>query len=297
MDISVQICTHNRKELLKRCLEAVFKQNYPADKFEVVLTDDGSTDGTAEMVQALKPPCGFHYIYQQKSSLASGRNKGIRKAIGNYILFIDDDIIAHPDLLKEHIRYHKKYFRSVVKGWVNHVDNLERLKNPVFNWLDFSTAFFWTSNVSVERKYLLQVGLFDESFTEYGWEDLEIGLRLRKISLVSRFNKKALVYHYKSPWSKERLESALKISQSKGRTAGLFRTKHPGLRTKIATGDYFLRFLLNDLLYLKGYGAKFCKKIVDKSDSVNFKGLSLFCAKRLIDFEYFNALRTSKIKP
>lgn len=295
MDISIQICTHNRKKLLKRCLEAIFKQNYPLDKFEVILIDDGSEDGTADMVKSLSAPCAFRYIYQKQSGLAVGRNQGIRKACGRYILFIDDDIIAHPDLLKEHVKYHKKYFRSAVKGWVNHIDNLDNLENikkPVFTWTDFSTAFFWTSNVSVERKYLLQAGLFDEGFTEYGWEDLEIGLRLREIGLVSRFNKNALVYHYKSLWNKKRLEKALKISQAKGRTARLFRLKHSSFRTKIATGDYLLRFLLNDLLYLKGLGAKFCQKVIDKNKSEEFKGLTLFCAKRLIDFEYFKALRS-----
>ena len=72
--ISVQICTFNRKELLKRCLQAVFRAGFPASDCEVVLVDDGSTDGTDEAVKTLDAPCRLKYLYQEKSGLAAGRN-------------------------------------------------------------------------------------------------------------------------------------------------------------------------------------------------------------------------------
>jgi len=292
MDISIQICSYNRKNVLRKCLEALCKLNYDRNKFELILVDDGSNDGAGQMIKDLNLPINHKYIYQENQGLAVARNKGIRAAEGQYILFIDDDIIADPELLNEHMRFHRKYMRSVVKGWVNHVDDLDNIKGPQFTWADFSTAFFWTSNVSVERKYLLQVGLFDEDFREYGWEDLELGIRLRKIGLTSRFNKKAIVYHYKGLWNKERFEKSIKVSQAKGRTAVLFCKKQPGFRTKVATGNYVARKMLNGILYFGGLGKKICESVIKDKNLEKFSPMELFCAQRLIDFEYFKALES-----
>ncbi len=100
------MCTYNRKHLLGRALEALFNQNFPRDEYEIVLVDDGSTDGTGEFVRTLKPPCKLEYIYQPNSGLAHGRNQGIRHANGHIILFIDDDIVASSNLLAEHVKTH-----------------------------------------------------------------------------------------------------------------------------------------------------------------------------------------------
>lgn len=293
MKVSVQICSYNRKNILKRCLERIFFQDFHPDDYEVILVDDGSTDGTKDMVGQLKPNCDFNYFYQSNKGLASARNHGISKARGEIILFIDDDILASPQLVREHYDFHKSHLKSVVKGWVNHVSNLENITKPCFNWADFSTAFFWTSNVSVKKEHLIQAGAFDEDFEEYGWEDLELGLRLKKIGLKSYFNKKAVVYHYKKEMTCQSLENSFNVARAKGRTAVLFYKKNPTLRVKIATGDYFMRFLLNDFFYLKGLGKKFFQRVVESKEG-KLRGFSLFCAKKLIDFHYFQALREAK---
>lgn len=290
MKVTVQICTYNRKDLLKKCLEKIFFQTFPYSDYEIVLVDDGSTDGTREMVEQLIPPCKFKYIYQKNSGLAKARNTGINKSSGSIILFIDDDILASAELIEEHYNFHQMHPKSVVKGWVNHIGSLKDIKEPKFKWADFSTAFFWTSNVSVEKKYIVEAGGFEEDFTEYGWEDLELGLRLKRLRLKSYFNKKAVVYHYKKEFTKEAVENSIEIARAKGRTAVIFCKKDPSLRVKIATGNHFLRFLLNDILYLFGRGKSFFEKIVGSRNG-KLEGFSLFCARRLIDFEYFKALR------
>lgn len=297
MDISIQICTYNRKDILKKCLQALCGLNYSKEKFELILVDDGSEDGTSELIKSLKLSINYNYIYQPNQGLAIARNQGIKAAQGQYILFIDDDIIADSELLNEHLCYHKKYKKSVVKGWVNHVEDLENIQKPHFTLADFSTAFFWTSNVSVEKKYLIQAGLFNESFREYGWEDLELGLRLKKIGLTSRFNKKAVVYHYKKRWNKEELAKMIKISQSKARTAFIFLKINPRWRVKFATGLYPLRLFFNDLASFWGILEKFYKKYLDNRVG-NLSGLSLFCARQLVKFAYFNELKIklNKIK-
>ena len=220
MKVTVQICSRNRKDLLKRSLMALFDQDYPKDDYEIIVVDDGSEDGTSEMVSSLKGPCSLRLITQGHDGLSVGRNRGIKSANGDYILFIDDDIISDRNLIREHLRYHEKYPMSVVKGWVNHTSDLDSHTVPRFTMADISTAFFWTSNVSVARKYLLEAGLFDEDFREYGWEDLELGLRLKALGLVSRYNKNAVVFHYKGKWKKSDIPRFIEQAKAEGKNGG-----------------------------------------------------------------------------
>lgn len=291
MIVSVQICSRNRKELLKRSLLALFNQEFPKDKYEIIVVDDGSEDGTSDMVRSLEPPCALHLITQGHDGLSIGRNRGIKSAVGEYVLFIDDDIIADEDLISEHLRFHKMHPGSVVKGWVNHTSDLER-KVPKFTIADFCTAFFWTSNVSVSRKHLMDVGLFDEDFREYGWEDLELGLRLKNHGLVSRYNKKAIVFHYKGKWRKCDIPRLIEQSRAKGRTAVIFMAKHPILRVRLATGIIAYRLIINNLLDWNGKGIEFCERVIDaQDDSRELSGLSLMCAQNLVSFYYFGEIK------
>jgi glycosyltransferase involved in cell wall biosynthesis len=295
IDLTIQMCTYNRKDLLLKALDALFNQNYPKDRYEIILVDDGSTDGTGEAVSNLKSDCNLKYIYQDNSGLAVGRNKGITQAKGRIVLFVDDDIIASERLVKEHIVTHDVYPKSVVRGWVNHVDSLEKFNRNIeesklkFTMQDISTSFFWTSNVSVEKKYLEEVGLFDETFNEYGWEDIELGIRLKKLGLKLKYNNNAVVLHYKSCWKKSQIPSLLKQARSKGNTAVIFLEKHPVLNVKLATGIYPLRIFI-DNLFKKGL-LEICERVVSEYSGEELKGFALFCARQLYTFEYYKAIR------
>lgn len=293
IDISTQICTFNRKDLIVRSLQALFNQDYPKDRYEIVLVDDGSTDGTGDAVKELDPPCELTYFYQENAGLATARNQGIRKAKGEIVLFVDDDIMASPNLLKEHMQTHRAHPKSVVRGWVNHVDDLEKpdKKIPKFTMQDISTAFFWTSNVSVAKEYLEKAGMFDETFKEYGWEDLELGLRLKELGLKLQYNRDAMVFHYKSRWKKSDLPKLLKQARSKGRTAVLFLEKHPKMRVRMATGIYPARFLMNDILEMGGLGKQFCENMISNHKKEELTGVPLFCAHQLYKFEYFKTIK------
>ncbi len=275
-----------------KALLAHFDQNYPKDKYEIVLVDDGSSDGTKEVLRELNPPCKFTYLYQENAGLSAARNVGINAAEGEIILFVDDDILASKNLIAEHMKVHNEHPRSVVRGWVNHVDDLEKPgKQPKFTMQDISTAFFWTSNVSVAKKYLDEAGLFDERFKEYGWEDLELGLRLKSLGLQLKHNRDAVVYHYKSRWKKSDLPNLLKQARSKGRTAVIFLDKHPTVRVKLATGIHSMRFFWNDLLEMGGMGVQFCQSAIDKHPDEELTGFPLFCAHQLYKFEYFKTIK------
>ena len=85
IEVSVVIPTYNRKQILKDMLESLCQQTMPADRFEVIVVVDGSTDGTWEMLQEIDTPYGLTSLYQENAGLGSSvfssgvsvaRNKG-----------------------------------------------------------------------------------------------------------------------------------------------------------------------------------------------------------------------------
>jgi len=292
--LSVQICSFNRKHLLSNSVASLFDQTCAKEDYEIIVVDDGSSDGTAEMVKNLKSPVDLIFIRQEKEGLAAGRNKGILKARGEIILFIDDDVLADPHLIEEHLRFHKEHPNSVVKGWVNHVTEFRRPEKPVWTMKDFSSAFFWTSNVSVKKADLMKAGLFDETFKEYGWEDLELGLRLKRLSLQSRINRHAIGYHYKRSAVGSDLSGKLAQAEAKGRTAVIFVERAPNWRARLATGVYPLRLGLDRIL-----SNRFFLKLYKKSIPSNGKPLSAwsnYCLNALATATYFNAVRQALVR-
>ncbi len=290
MKISVQICTHNRKDLLRRSLDALVKADFPASDYELVLVDDGGTDGTGDMVKEMDAPCRVKYLYQPKSGLAAGRNLGIRNAEGEVILFIDDDILADRNLLREHWESHQKHPRAVIMGRVNHTDNLDGDLTAKYKLADFSTSFFWTSNASVRKCFLEEAGLFDEEFTEYGWEDIEMGFRLRALGLVRKYNQRALVHHFKTRWKKSDLTRLCRQAESSGRSAVIFLRKRPCLRTRLSTGIFVLRFAWDRLQRL---GMGVYAKAVERAEDGPLRGFALYSVRTLVSFRYFDSARSA----
>lgn len=104
MVIGVIIPTYNQKDSLKETIESLLDQSYPKNKYEIVVVDDGSTDGTEEMVQKLnkseRPPSNFLYLKQERKGAAAARNLGIRKSKGDFIFFLDSDVCLEKNALK-----------------------------------------------------------------------------------------------------------------------------------------------------------------------------------------------------
>jgi glycosyltransferase involved in cell wall biosynthesis len=98
--VSVCIPTHNRKDYLKETLDSILAQTYK--DYEIVIVDDGSTDGTADMIKQLNFP--VTYYWQQNSGDAAARNKLIELARGQYISFIDSDDLLLPDAIERMVK-------------------------------------------------------------------------------------------------------------------------------------------------------------------------------------------------
>jgi len=101
--VSVVIPTYNRVEDLKKCLDSLREQSLKKGEFEIIIVDDGSTDGTAEFGRSLfeKNSEHIHYCYQKNKGPASARNLGVRHAKGEIIAFLDDDCRAKKVWLEE----------------------------------------------------------------------------------------------------------------------------------------------------------------------------------------------------
>ncbi|MDZ7339508.1 MAG: glycosyltransferase [candidate division KSB1 bacterium] len=93
--VSVIIPTYNRKESLLRTLDSLARQTYPADRFEVIVVDDGGTDSTDQIVQNTYP---FKLLYcrQTNQGSAAARNHGALKGSGDILVFVDDDVLLEP---------------------------------------------------------------------------------------------------------------------------------------------------------------------------------------------------------
>lgn len=214
--LSVVIPTFNRKNILRKCLYALFDQIYPKSDYEIIIIDDGSTDGTEELVKSLlnNSPCILRYFKQANKGPASARNVGIRNAWGEIILFIGDDIIATPTLLEEHFRWHQQYPEDnvAVLGYVTWSPEIQI--TPFMKWLENGgpqfhfwqienknevdpQSYFYTSNISIKREFILRNnGFFDEDFPYAAYEDIELGHRLKEKGMILKYNNKAVGYHY-----------------------------------------------------------------------------------------------------
>lgn len=254
MKISVVICTYNRAELLLGALRTLDQQDFPNSDYEIVVVDDGSTDHTSEAVRtaALEVPVTYRRIAHAGRSAA--RNEGIAAARGDYILFVDDDILAPPDLVAEHYRGHVSHRATVIRGPIINVPEYHIPLDRPARWGDYSSAFFCTCNASVSKQGLLAAGGFDENFTEYGFEDNELGWRLKRRGWRARFRMSAIVYHYKPHRPRSHLADMIAQAQELGRSAAVYYSKHPHWQVGFATGLHPLlwvwnRVVANERLY------------------------------------------------
>lgn len=239
--LSVVIPTYNRFDTLKAVLDAFKRQTLSPGLFEVILVDSMSDDGTEQMVKRFDPKFHFRYIRQENKGRSGARNRGIQEAKGEYICFIDSDIVPEGNFLEEHLKFHQEHSNAAAIGWESRIDKLSDLdeagsnpkrfrihrpKSKRLTWL-----YFLTGNLSVPRKKLLDVGMFDESFQGYGYEDLELGYRLQKSGVEFYYLPKALNYHV-HPRS---LGEQVNVMRMAGRNAVKFYRKH---------GDWRIRWLL-----------------------------------------------------
>jgi GT2 family glycosyltransferase len=241
--ISVVIPTYNRLDTLKEVLPTLLAQDLAPSQYELLVCDSNSSDGTKEYLAALASDPRIRHLTGAFSGRAAARNAGIAAARGEIVLFNDADILASPDLLSTHLQRHRERNGIAVVGLEVQVKDFAdyrfkrdrpeargRLHPPSRKRL--SWLYFLTGNASVRRADLLRAGGFDESFTGYGHEDLELGFRLQQLGIEILYEPHAVNYHcqavaYDDQKQKMRLA---------GRSTARFYRKHPNFEVMLKLG-------------------------------------------------------------
>ena len=236
MKFSVVIATKDRAALLDAALASLRSQEN-APEFELVVVDNGSSDATPDVARKH----GAVYTFVKEPNRGKARNAGVALASGDAIVFVDDDVVTPPNFLAAHAKAHDAdIFPLAVSGPIVNVPDAAHRPAPAA--ANFSRAFFVTCNVSVRAASLRAVGGFDEDFDLYGWEDTELGARLREHGVRRAFAWDAYLWHIKPPTT-ESLEDALDKAIEKARMAARFVRKMPTARVKLATGAYAFNLL------------------------------------------------------
>ncbi|ACK66485.1 glycosyl transferase family 2 [Rippkaea orientalis PCC 8801] len=262
MFFSVVIPTYNRKPILEKCLRALEKQQLSDHKvtdYEVVLVDDGSTDGTLEWLT--EHSAEFPHVrpfVQNHLGPAAARNLGVEKAQGDTIIFIDSDLVVTEQFLQSHadalVDGKEKLGddRLFTYGAVINTCNFDNPTSEPYKITDFSAAYFATGNVAIDRKWLEKVGLFDTGFQLYGWEDLELGVRLKKLGLKLIKCPEAVGYHWHPPFSLADIPNLIDKEIQRGRMGVLFYQKHPTFEVRLMIQMTLLHRVLWGILSLGG---------------------------------------------
>jgi GT2 family glycosyltransferase len=296
MKATIQLCTFNRAALLERVLDACFEQSVSSGAYEVVLVNDGSTDDTPAVIARAqrRATCPFTVINQPNSGLAKGRNAGIARANGERIIFIDDDVLPLPNFVAEHLRSHEENPLAIVRGAAINVENFDELPPPIYRLKDYSGNFFWTTNVSVPLKTIRAIGGFNETFAEYGWEDIDVGLRLRFAGIKAVFNREALVFHYKPRPRSGNVEKMVRQARAQARTAVQLAKLHPHWRTYLATGDNPVQRLLHKWLRGVDMARRYRTQLGDLSADRALSNRELRAARGLAAEAYFEELERAR---
>jgi len=248
--VAIVISAYNAAGTLRVCLDSLKKQNYPGNKFQVIVVNDGSTDGTGKLFQKMHLPENFALIeYTENRGLATARNTGISKATGEIFIFLDADLEVAPDFIERHVSHFQKSEVIGVVGEIhpapeNPYDKYQRYlyegrrgARACHNQQALPYKVFLFNATSLRRSAIEQVGLFDENIRSYGGEDTEMAFRLWQKFPRGLFYDpeiKVIHHHYRS------LPQVLKTVEIFGRqVVPYLAKKNPKLAAEYG-GKYFL---------------------------------------------------------
>lgn len=289
--VTVIIPTYNRKTILLKALNGLFRQTLAKDKYEVIVIDDGSTDNTFAALLELNPPVEMIYTRTERMGPAGARNQGLKIARGKFIVFMDSDIVPCPEFLEAHLKAHTTD-DLVGHGPVIHTNDIDNPTEAELKLTDMSRAFFATGNASILKQHLFDAGLFDEDFREYGWEDLEFGLRLRKLGLKKIEVPEAKGFHYKPKLSVRDLHKWKQRERERGHTAVIYYRKHPIMKVRLQTMISPFWFGLDRLLSLGGWTEK--PSVESYLERVEERGSHMwlrFVVRLITSHSYFEGMR------
>jgi glycosyltransferase involved in cell wall biosynthesis len=186
--VSIIIPTHNRAQHVIEAVRSVLQQTYK--DFEIIVVDDGSTDGTKEILAGFTERGEVRYVWQKNAGTAAARNAGIKLARGEYIAFLDSDDLFLPTNIEKQVAYMQQnpevglthsYFSKFAESGIDlGTRNPDFFSGRIYPQL----LLYWRlltppSSVVVRRKVFEEIGSFDESLLTS--EDLDMWRRVARI--------------------------------------------------------------------------------------------------------------------
>ncbi len=240
---SVVIPTYNRLSDLRRVVNAVRNQAVAGVcDLELVVVDDGSSDGTAAWLEIEQSRGDLTVITQANAGPAAARNRGARSAGRDVLLFLGDDTQPDPGWLHAHLEEHRLHgpggaplavvgytgFPAADDGpflrFINEQGaqfGYQLIEDP----LRVPFNFFYTSNVSLPLSFFLDLGGFREDFSAAAWEDIEFAYRACARGLEIHYRPTARTTHH----HRVRPGTFCLRQRTAGRAAAVFARLHPEL--------------------------------------------------------------------
>jgi glycosyltransferase involved in cell wall biosynthesis len=238
--VSVVVATHNRVECVRRLLDSLAAQTIPAGAFEVIVVDDGSSDGTDQMLaEAARAPLGLRTIRRTVSAgPAAARNDGWRAARAALIAFTDDDCEAAPEWLAEGLRSCQAHPGAVVQGRVDPMPAEAHHESPFTRTLRVhgDGPYYQTCNIFYPRALLERLGGFDaQTYPVPGGEDTDLAWRAIEAGAPTAYADRAQVFH---AVARIGARGRLRVASRWSRTLQVYR-RHPGARERVFTRGVF----------------------------------------------------------
>mgnify|MGYP000178641418 CR=1 FL=1 len=246
---SIVVPTFNRLADLRRVVAAVCEQieRFPGT-CELVVVNDGSSDGTGEWLDAHAPEFGFKAVHQDNAGPARARNRGVSESEGEFILFLGDDTVPADGWLLEHLEGHRIAGGTAAVAILGYTSFPAEWDSPFLRWINEHGAqfgyaliddpsrvpfnFFYTSNISLPRAVFEGLGGFREDFPAAAWEDIEFAYRAVDAGLTLRYQPRARAIHH----HRIGIRSFCRRQQTSGRSAAIFARLHPELEAFLGVG-------------------------------------------------------------
>lgn len=296
IEATVIIATRDRADFLRDCLACLARQT-ARGRFDVIVVDNGSTDSTPAVIAgaAAASNGSVRGLSVAEANRGKARNAGLAAAAGRIIIFCDDDTLPPEQFVEAHLAAHvsaasgrtSNALESVVTGPIVNVTDARSLPAPGPG--NFSRAFFCTCNVSAPKRALEKIGGFDERYDLYGWEDTDVGVRLRATGLKRTFAWDAYIYHVKPPESLP-LDRALSLAREKGAMAARFVRKSPTIAVKLATGAYGANYLRVAVVHAAPMRSLYARWARERPPASR---LARFAREALVDAAYIDSLRSA----
>jgi len=200
--ISIIVPVFNSSEYIEKCLQGLFASSY--ENFEVIAVDGGSTDDTREIAEKMK---AMVFQIDPTKGVAAARNLGAQKSHGEFLLFVDSDVVVRKDTLSlvfENFKNHPEI--DAVFGSYDDSPTDENFLSQYKNLLHHfhhqhaktEASTFWTGCGAIRKNVFEDIGGFDdESFSLPSIEDVELGYRLKSRGHKILLDKRIQVKHLK----------------------------------------------------------------------------------------------------